>query len=247
MFQKLIFVIFSISALAGAEETRKWSNADGTKHFKASFVSRSKNHITLRLEDGKELTFDIAKLHSDDQLWLNRDPSPKQPEKQAEPVIPENAVFDSLCFGDDRKTVTKKLQASKIVKSNLSGEFFGRTGLNGVFETREKVAGLNCSLYFDWDTDDKLIEITLRSDSTTATEYDTLLKPCWVDFANIVTQLHGQPQMRMEIPKHSELTDKEITITHFWEMEHGGNILLGTSRMGDTYQVNVRFTKAEVE
>lgn len=246
MIHKFFFIILALSPLMNAEEPRRWTNHDGTKNFKAIFGSRSEKQVTLHLLNGKRLTFEIAKLHQDDQTWIAQEHPLESPKKNDKLVI-TNAFFDTLCFGDSRKTVTEKLKASQLVKSNLSGELFGRTGLNGVFETRDKIGGLQCALYFHWDIDDKLIEVTLRSDSKEASEYDADLKPCWIELANVATQLHGKPKMALEIAKYTELSDKEITFTHLWKLEQGGDIMLGTSRIGATYQVNLRFTNGAPE
>ncbi|MGB0775692.1 MAG: hypothetical protein ACPGUY_07585, partial [Akkermansiaceae bacterium] len=56
-------------------------------------------------------------------------------------------VYGSLEFGDSRETVTRKLQKSPLVKQTLDSTFIARTGLNGVFTCKNKLAGQTYTLY----------------------------------------------------------------------------------------------------
>ena len=90
-----ISTLFFIALLGfvTAEEERKWSNSEGTKHFNAEFIERTDNQVTLLRKDGKKLTFEISKLHKDDQTWLDLTHPLKG--KEQESVPDKKFVFDT--------------------------------------------------------------------------------------------------------------------------------------------------------
>ncbi len=233
-----------VSLFSHAGEERRWSNSDGTKHFDAEFVSREADLITLLRSDGKELTFDISKLHEEDRQWLtlNHPPGGKQPEVKTD----ARSVFDTLNFGDDRTLVSKKLAASKMVETSVDGIFQGRTGLNGIYRTRGTIGGLYCYLFFDWSEAGTLREITLQTEAKSEDEYLTDLKPCWAELVDLISPIHGRPTQAGNIASSSLLSDGQILGSHLWNIEHGGTVMLGTSRDSSGYQVVVRFTQEKI-
>ena len=139
-----IFIItlnLLIPLMAG--EIRTWTNPDGSKTFKAEFMRRDKDTVTLRPVSGKELSMGLEKIHASDQSWLKKN-HPTEAEAKAAEVPDKAAIFDTLKFGDTRETVTAKLKASKMVEANLDGTFFGRTGINGIYRTVQPIGGLHC-------------------------------------------------------------------------------------------------------
>lgn len=242
----IISALFATIMSLSAGETRSWRNAEGTKSFDAEFVGRQDDSVTLRKSDGKELTFDIGKLHEDDKRWINLNSS-LSGDGEGEKLPDPHAVFDTLKFGDRRKTVTEKLNASKFVANTVEGTFFGRTGLNGVYHTSHKIGGLYCYLFFDWSEEGALKEITLRTESKSTAQYSTVLKPCWEELIDLIGPIHGKPLQHMPIAEPSKLSEGQMLATHLWKIEHGGTAMLGTSRLGDAFQVVVRFTKENIE
>jgi hypothetical protein len=240
----LILLILSCSLFAG--EVRIWTSPDGTKTFKAALVSRQNNSITLLREDEKVLSFEISKLHEDDQRWLNLN-FPLGKDGHGEAMPEASAVFDTLKFGDSRETVLKKLQASKIVETSVDGMFFGRTGLNGTFRTRHKIGGLFCYLFFDWNASGALKELTLQTESKPAELYDATLAPCWTECIDLITTIHGNPVQRGKIPTPHVLEDGQMLASHLWRLDHGGTVMLGIARQGNGYEVAVRFTREKIE
>ncbi|MBG7607137.1 MAG: hypothetical protein IZT59_03770 [Verrucomicrobia bacterium] len=237
-------LLLSLSTFLGAGETRTWTNADGTKHFKAELVSREENNVTLIREDGKKLTFNLEKLHENDRRWLNL----KHPIGNGGEVMPDaDAMFDTLKFGDSRETVSKKLKASKVVESGVPGVFLGRTGLNGIYRTKVSIGGLYCFLFFDWSQAGLLHEVTLQTENKTSGEYVGILKPCWEECIPLIISLHGNPKQKTGIPNANVLEDGQMLASHLWDLEHGGTVMLGTSRLGRGYQVVVRFTKDKIK
>ncbi|MES2981257.1 MAG: hypothetical protein V4727_03000 [Verrucomicrobiota bacterium] len=244
--QRFVISLFLIlSTLAGAAEFRTWSNPDKTKSFEAEFVSRKDDRVTVRLKNFKTITLEISKLHIDDQLWIKQNKSVATAAAASKNIkqVDEDAVFDTVVFGDNRDTVTKKLFASKLVTSNVALAHIGRTGLNNIFTTREKVAGLACSLTFDWSESGELIELTLQSEDRSAQAYSSDLKKCLEEFEELLTTIYGKPKQSSAMSKISELTDEQMLASHVWRLDQGGSILLGTSKMNGSYQTVVRFTK----
>lgn len=229
-----------------AGEIRTWTNPDGSKTFKAEFIRRDKDKVTLRPVGGRELSLGLDKLHADDHSWLKKN-HPTEAEAKAAEVPDDAAVFDTLKFGDDRATVTEKLKASKMVEANLDSTFFGRTGINGIYRTAHKIGGLHCYLFFDWDEGDRLREITLRTEDKEAGEYESVLKPCWEALTELIGPIYGNPLQTVRMPAASELANEQMLATHLWRIDQGGTVLLGASRLGDTYQVSVRFTQEVIE
>ncbi len=235
-----IHLLLAANLMAG--ETRTWTSPDGTKHFEAEYVSREKDSVTLLRSDGKKLDLKLPMLHHDDQLWLNTN----HPADGGEPVPDADAVFDTLKFGDSRDTVTEKLKASKMVETGVAGTFFGRTGLNGIYRTKHPIGGLLCFLFFDWDENGGLKEITLQTEGKPVGQYDTTLKPCWAELVELIGPIHGKPLQNAGFPPSSKLGDGQMLASHLWDIESGGTVMLGICQVGSEYQVAVRFTKEKI-
>lgn len=245
MHRFVISLLLIISPLGGAAEFRTWSNPDKTKSFEAEYVSHKDDRVTVRLKNFKTMTLEINQLHMDDQLWIKQHPPASSGATANKNIkqVDENAIFDTLVFGDNRDTVTKKLFESKLVTSNVALTHIGRTGLNNIFTTRDKIAGLSCSLTFNWGESGELIEVTLQSEDKSAQAYSTEIKNCWKEFEQLLTYIYGKPRQASDMPKTSELKDDQMLASHVWRLDQGGSILLGTSKMNGSYQTVVRFTK----
>jgi hypothetical protein len=242
-----IFVLtFALLLPLTAGEIRTWMNPDGSKTFKAEFIRRDKDTVTLLPVGGKELSMGMDKLHADNQSWLKKN-YPTDAEAQAAEVPDEAAIFDKLKFGDSRETVMAKLKASKMVESSLDSTFFGRTGINGIYRTVQPIGGLHCYLFFDWDKADLLKEVTLRTEDKAIGEYQTVLKPCWQALTELIVPIYGKPLQTTKMPAASDLTNEQMLASHIWRIERGGTVMLGSSRMGEVYQVSVLFTKDKIE
>ncbi len=246
MLRPVISILIAVSFPLFAGESRLWRDAEGTRSFEAEFVSRKDGNITLLREDGKELTFDISKLHEENRQWINLN-YPVGKDGTGEKMPAPDAVFGTLAFGDSRETVTEKLASSKIVENTVAGTFFGRTGLNGIYHTRHKIGGLYCYLFFDWTESGELKEITLQTEGKEAGEYGTVLEPCWKELIELIGPIHGKPIQHMHVPDQDELQDGQMLASHLWRMEQGGTVLLGTCRLGKHYQVVVRFTRENID
>ena len=247
MMNRPLIASFMISLfLAGplSAEVRTWRNKEGTGSFTGSYVGHDDRHVTIRRKDGQVFTINMDKLHPSDQAWM----STKKPaaKKDDTPINP-NAVFDSLCFGDNRREVEAKLKESKIVESSLDETFFGRFGLKGTFRTKQQIGGLHCELYFDWTPGGGLDEISLQTQALGSESYPTRLQKNWSELASLLSTLHGKPLQAGDYPSLGDLQNDLFLASHIWRLDGGGSALLGTSMQAGKCLIVVRFTTADIE
>lgn len=230
-------------------QTRAWKSADGVRSVNGEFVSRASNGIVIRSANGKEISIELAKLHPDEIKWLdsNHPAGGKRAPTEVAPAPNPNSFFDSLSFEDTRESALARLKASKVVEMTTDDTFVGRTGLNGIFRTRQKVGGLSAYLYFDWTAAGKLKELTIQTETKPAADYKLALEPCWKEFIELLTTLYGKPVQRGSMPSKESIPDGSFFPSHLWNLETRGSALLGTARDGEVYQVVVRFTQTNVK
>jgi hypothetical protein len=238
----LVFLL--LSALPCLAAARTWHSADGSKSFEAEFISTDGVRVTLkRTTDNRILTFTSEKLHADDQAWLNTNAKPAE---DAPEETPEGAAFDTLEFGDDRKTVEEKLDQSKLLTTAVDSTFFGRTGLNGVYKTKATIGGLHCHLYFDWTKNGSLREVTLQTQPVDKAKYNTQLQSNWYELIQVLSTLHGNPIQQAPYPIVGELQDGLLLGSHLWYTEEGHSAILCTGQERDKYIVAVRITSEHI-
>ncbi|MDP4624941.1 MAG: hypothetical protein NWT08_07370 [Akkermansiaceae bacterium] len=240
----IIALLASVFLQAG--DTRNWTNPEGTKTFEAEFTSREGDEITLKRADGSVIAFDISKLHEDDRRWLNLN-HPVGADGAPQEVPDNDAIFDDLKFGDSRELVIEKLKTSTVVEAELEETFFGRTGLNGTYRTRQKVGGLYCYLFYDFDNAGSLRELTMRTVPQPESEYGSSVSSCWEELPNLISMLHGKPFLAGDIPSASKIEEGAMLGSHAWRIEGGGNVLLGIAKVEGKYEVSVRFTLEKLD
>ncbi|MES2920662.1 MAG: hypothetical protein V4819_03910 [Verrucomicrobiota bacterium] len=218
-------------------DTRPWRNTDGTRTVQGEFVKWDASTVTIRTDGGKEFTIELSKLHQDERKWLDTFHS------LAPPAPDPSAFFENLTFKDTRETTLAKLKASKTVEMTSDETFIGRSGLNGVFRTRQKIAGLDGFLYFDWTEVGKLKELNLQTDTRPATGYKTELEPAWKQLIDLLGALYGKPEIKGPLPAIASVADGSFVPSHCWKLPTGGSALLGTAREGQKYEVVVRFAQ----
>jgi hypothetical protein len=238
----IVLLCFISAALPQAAGARPWKSADGLRTDQGEFLKRDAATVTIRLDTGKETRFDIVKLHADEQKWLNLNHP-----VSGETLPDHSAVFDTLKFGDSNAVVLAKLKASKFVELTIAEVMLARTGLNGIFRIRQKIGGLQASLFFDWNAQESLNEITVRTSTFPLASYDAKIAPCWQEFAALLTTLHGKPLQAAAKIAPGSVPDGALISSHLWRLESGGSALLGVANEGGSYQVVVRFTEEKVE
>jgi len=223
-----------------ASEFRSWRNAGGDKSIDARFVKRDHSHLTIIRRDHREITVPLSKIHADDLLWLNNNhPLADTPPAPASP----SGVIDKLRFGDTRSEVTAKLKSSSMFATNVPDTMLARTGLNGIFHTKNTIGGYPCTLSFTWDEEDKLKEITLQTPLEPASAWETKLKPCFSELIKVISILHGKPLIASDKIDLSQLENGSITANYLWHLQPQGSVLLGPAMEDNQFLVVVRFTE----
>lgn len=240
---QLAHFLLIASALHLHAAPRTWKSADGQRSTEGEWVTRDATSITiLRSKDNKQVTIPLEQLDPNDRTWINAN-HPLAGTKAPD----EAAIFDTLAFGDSREAALAKLKASKIVEMTTDETFIGRSGLNGVFRTRQKIGNLNAMLSFDWTESGKLKEITLQTENLPAEAYKSELEPSWKKFVELLGTLYGKPVQKGPLPTMASLADGSFSPSHLWQLNGSGSALLGTARDGAKYQVVVRFTEKKIQ
>lgn len=236
--------LFAAAATSSAfAELRAWKSADGVRSVQGEFVKRDASSVSIRTDKGQSVTIQLSQLHPDEREWLDLHHSRGAPA----PAPDASAVFDTLTFSDTRESALAKLKASKIVKMTTNEAFIGRSGLNGIFSTRQKIGDLSASLYFDWSPAGTLKELSLQTEAVSKEEYKTRIEPSWKAFIELLSMLYGQPQQKGLLPQLQTLSAGSFFPSHLWLLEGDGSALLGTARDGQGYQLVVRFTQKKVQ
>jgi hypothetical protein len=208
-------------------------------------VKRDAQGLTIMKKDLRNLVIPYNKLDPADLRWLDEhhplSGSPR-PSSSARPRSPSTGVIDELRFGDTRSEVVAKLRRSPIFESTVAETFMGRTGLNGVFRTKQTVGGIHCLLDFDWDHQDGLSEITLKTEPKEPTAWETSLQPCMAEFVTLITSLHGTPLVANKTVNLGTLQEGDMMANYLWNLEPRGSILLGPAKQDGHLHVAVRFT-----
>lgn len=228
---------------------------DGTKFIVADYVSHNQFTVTVKRVDGKVVTLSRNDLHPDDVQYLAKFPEVAAPKNQTTPnaqkgqgaVMEETAVFDTLKLGDTRKEVQEKIKASKMLELTVDEIYLGRFGLNGSYRTKQTIGGLKCLLYFAWEDNGRLKELTLQTQPQSVDSYNTSVKATWLELSKLMTTLHGKPLQNADFPASHTLQNDMSLSTHLWRMHGGSSALLGTSKSVDGYMVSVRFTTETIE
>ncbi len=235
---KFVCLFFLITLTPAS--ARVWKSTSGDRTIDGELVKHDATRVTIRLANGTLTTFEVTKLHADDQKWLKLQHQPA-PQPAA-----GSGVFDGLNFGDSSEQVRTKLRASKFVALNIPEDLIARTGLNGVFQLKVKVGNLDAALFFEWTEENTLKEIQIRTATLPAAEYEAKLCPCLQEFIALLTNLHGQPVQAIAKFDPKLVTEGSLLSSHVWKIEQGGSALLGIGCEKGKYQVVVRLTEEKI-
>jgi len=235
---KLICTLLTVSTLFAS--ARPWRNTDGSRSLEGEFVKRDATALTILLKNGKEVRLDLTKLHPADRTFLDTNhPVPREVKTDA------FAVFDSLKLGESKDQVIEKLKNSELVLLTIPENLLGRTGLNGVFQLKQKVSGIEASLYFEWSDTNELKEVQIRTAAVTAAEYPSKLAPCWQKFTEQLTERYGRPLQAVATIDLKSVTEGTMLSSHVWKVPSGGSTLLGIGCEAGKYQIVTRLTAEE--
>jgi hypothetical protein len=256
IFSLSLFLIAFCLCHTVSAETRKWQSKDGSKFIIAEYLKHDALTVTVKRADGKIVTLGRKDLHEQDANYLTTLPEGQEKkdtpkgdlaEKGGAAVMEETAVFDTLKLGDTRAEVQAKIKASKLLELTVDEMYLGRLGLNGSYRTKQTIGGLKCSLYFDWDSNGLLSEVTLQTTPQSSSSYNDSLKDTWSELAKLMTTLHGAPLQKADFPAANQLENDMSLNSHLWRLHGRGSALLGTSKSTDGYMVSVRFTTETIE
>jgi hypothetical protein len=156
-------------------------------------------------------------------------------------------VYADLEFGDSRETVQRKLKSSDMVEQTMPDTYISRTGLNGIFKCKAQLAGLTYHLYFDWNDDGNLDEITLRSNKLEQADYRTSLYQAWKEAGKLFTQVYKAPAQNAGFPNKDALGDSSIMMSHIWHKGPNESILMGTGMNQTNCFLAIRFVNRHVK
>ena len=233
------FFILALALMVGnrlVAESRSWRSASGNRSFRAEFLSSDGSSVVLRRLDKKIVTVAWENLHPSDRAWVR-----ERLRKTAAKVHGglKGSCFDNLAYGDNRRTVEKKLKESLVASKSLDDRLTGRTGLNGIYQTT--IAAEPYELFFHWTDKDELQEVTLRSRTVTQIDYGKTLRKTWINLISLLKKHHGNPVQTTGYPPQEELQEGNLLGSHLWHTPDKHSILLCTGREGADYLVAIRF------
>jgi hypothetical protein len=202
--------------------------------------------VSIIINNPIHIGFLLLALTCQPSVFAQRSASPDSGGNQ-ENLMDSPPVFDDICLGDAYKAVSEKLRKSTLLELTVNEIYLGRFGLNGSYRTKKTIGGLKCFLYFDWDGENCLKELTMQTEPLSASEYDSSLKKNWKDLIALMTTLHGKPLQGVNFPNSSLLQNDMSLNTHLWRIEAGGTAMLGTSKSTEGYMVSVRFVTETIQ
>lgn len=239
----LIHTTLITALLATTSFARTWWNPDRSRSFDGDFVSLTGKMVKIQRDNGKVVDLTLDRLHTDDQAWIKQHMLELQKDLEEQAA---RSVFANLNFGDSKDTVLKKLKRSPLVTTDMDERLLGRTGLNGLFHTKAKLGDQTCTLYFDWTRQERLKEITLRTQPIESSDYSGKVKSCWGEMVELVGSGPHRNVQKIGFPLESSMAEGISLNTHLWRLKHGGSALVGVGMENGKYLVTTRFTKETV-
>jgi hypothetical protein len=244
MISKTIVALLFAATLGATAAPRAWKSADGQRSVKGEFVSRNAKAVTIRRSaDFRDVAIPLDQLFPEDLTWLNA--NHPLPGTAPVPALPTLLFEPLITFGESRAQVLAKLKTNKDFKATIAETLMGRTGLNGVYRTREKIGGPNASLYFDWDESGNLKEVTLQTEPLPASNLKEQLLPCWTTLITLLTTQYGEPLVAQKNLDLAPIQEGSLSSTHIWKLKGSGTAMLGAARDGNQYLIAVCFSTQE--
>ncbi|WP_423231951.1 hypothetical protein PVA48_14750 [Akkermansia sp. JRP_AM1] len=129
------------------------------------------------------------------------------------------ALYENLEVGMDKDQVLKTLRQSKQLEGPPTDALLSRTGLNGVFKTKQSIGGQTFSLNFDYDPSGGLRAVVFYSRSKCrGSEYETKLKSAYKALLVGLTEKFGEPANMPEWVAKESLQEGRIQYMHMWRV-----------------------------
>ena len=154
-------------------------------------------------------------------------------------------VYEDLEYGDTRQQVTDKLMACERVENTIPKTMFARVGLNGTFKIKKDLKGLNFSLFFNWNENQQLNEIALRSNAIAPGNANSKLSGPFKSATRLITEVYGPAVMSNSIPKSSQIKDGSILNSHLWNVD-GGTLLMGIAKDQGKFHLSISFLEKHI-
>jgi len=157
-------------------------------------------------------------------------------------------LISGIQYGETQEAVTIKLANSNLVSAELDESLFGRVGLNGSYETVNTLHGMKFKLYFDWQDNGpirQLTQMTFRSRPISLTGYTSTLEPAWSYAQNMISARFGKPSNAGDFPKASSLEDGGIMYSHEWKTNEGF-VYLGIGKEAGKLNLSISFHKNQL-
>lgn len=143
------------------------------------------------------------------------------------------ALYGNLETGMDKDQVLQSLKKCPLVEGPPSEAFLARTGLNGVFKTKQTFGGQNFSLNFNYDASGGLRDVVFYArNKFRAAHYDTKLKSSYKAMLVSLTAKFGEPMNMPEWIAQDSLTEGHILYMHMWRISPGVFLMSGLGNMG---------------
>jgi len=212
-----IFIILSLVPLTA----RTWTSADGKKTIDGEYVSHTDEQVVIK-RGTKNLTVKYEFLSTLDREWVEDLDKVSDPDQSSalEDAGRLKTLLALVQHGDGEGTVVRKLEKNPHIEASLSKTFLARVGLNGFFKTKETLNGKQYVFHFDWDENDRLTCITLRSEEFPRAEFKQGVKNAWLAGNKLISQSYGEAKQTSDFPPVSSLSpDANLMITHVWHPE----------------------------
>ena len=118
-------------------------------------------------------------------------------------------MYENLNYGDSKDVVQKKLdKVLGTAKGNKT--IFGRTGMNGMYTARQKVQGLEFSLYFGWNNSGNKLTLNAVDLYSSEASRDHLQR-VYKELTVLFTEIYGKPKFNNGLPGASTLKNVDMT------------------------------------
>ncbi len=223
-------------------EIRGWRSADGAKSFRGEFVKQSENQVTIRTDRGKELTFDMEKLHADDQKWIA--------DQNKRPINHPSVFLGDLRFGETKAQVLARLKKNQHLILAGGGEAkssaFGSSDPFGSVTTRKKIGSERAEVKLAWaiyqgNPAEVLHAVDIASKPFPPTSYSGKLRKSLDELVALIAGIHGEPTTKEEYPDRESIAEQKLTKTHGWKISDKLEIHAGIAGVDGEYKAVVRF------
>jgi hypothetical protein len=228
----LIFLLVSLVVPSAAQPGagwRVWRSADSPRTLEGQVVGLAGEDVTLRLRDGRRITFPLERLVPDDRAEARRQAGGSLPQPA---VAPADAAalraFAGLALGNSYEATAAALMGLPGVKAGLAGTLQGRTGLNGIYSI--DLAGARWAYFLGWDAAERLAEASLHGPEDPPGDYETKTHALWEKARALMVASHGEPMHSPGFAELERIAEGRSEFSDVWQIGEE-YLYLGTGRL----------------